>query len=244
MNTYVLWCITGAGHDIHGVVDVFKRLKSVLDFKVTLCFSDWGFRVARLYGVLRDLHGISSNEYMEEWLIGERGFYRVGRLYMGRYKFVVIAPASSNTIARIAHGLADTLPTLVFNQAVKSSVPVVIYPSDINDDVIYSVTSCYIDRGMCKCSILRDGCAALEHCVVNAIKLVNGKPFIDYRYCYGCGECVKYCLWGAVKCWDRVMVKPSTMDLVNIDLIRKYPYTIIVKNTVELYENMYRLLIS
>jgi len=48
----------------------------------------------------------------------------------GRYDFVLIAPATANTVAKIAHGIADTLVTNAAAQAMKVDVPVYIFPVD------------------------------------------------------------------------------------------------------------------
>jgi flavoprotein len=49
---------------------------------------------------------------------------------LGRYDRLVIAPATANTVAKCALGIADTLPTNLFAQAGKAGVPSVILPTD------------------------------------------------------------------------------------------------------------------
>ncbi|TIM81768.1 MAG: flavoprotein, partial [Mesorhizobium sp.] len=47
----------------------------------------------------------------------------VGEFYHSVYHTVVVAPASSNTVAKCVHGISDTLATNVFAQAGKCRVP-------------------------------------------------------------------------------------------------------------------------
>ena len=54
----------------------------------------------------------------------------VGAFYYGVYHTVVIAPATSNTVAKCVWGISDTLPTNVFAQAGKCLVPSIVFACD------------------------------------------------------------------------------------------------------------------
>lgn len=54
----------------------------------------------------------------------------VGEFYHGVYHTVVIAPASSNTVAKCVLGISDTLATNVFAQAGKCRVPAIVFACD------------------------------------------------------------------------------------------------------------------
>lgn len=60
----------------------------------------------------------------------------VGRLYAEAYHTVVIAPATSNTVAKCAFGLSDTLPTNMFAQAGKLGVPSLVFACDTEPVVV------------------------------------------------------------------------------------------------------------
>jgi flavoprotein len=60
----------------------------------------------------------------------------VGMLYQGDYHTVVIAPATSNTVAKCALGISDTLPTNLFAQAGKQCVPGIVFACDTEPSVI------------------------------------------------------------------------------------------------------------
>ena len=54
----------------------------------------------------------------------------VGRFYHRWYHTLVVAPATSNTVAKCVVGISDTLVTNVFAQAGKCRVPAIIYACD------------------------------------------------------------------------------------------------------------------
>lgn len=60
----------------------------------------------------------------------------VGMLYEDIYHTVVIAPATSNTVAKCAYGLSDTLPTNMFAQAGKLGIPTVVFACDTEPVVV------------------------------------------------------------------------------------------------------------
>src|SRR5258708_11499254 len=54
----------------------------------------------------------------------------VGLFYEGVYHTLVVAPATSNTVAKFVCGISDTLATNVFAQAGKCRVPVIVFACD------------------------------------------------------------------------------------------------------------------
>lgn len=59
----------------------------------------------------------------------------VGLFYQGQYHTVVIAPATSNTVAKCALGISDTLVTNIFAQAGKLRIPIIVFACD-NEPVV------------------------------------------------------------------------------------------------------------
>jgi len=49
---------------------------------------------------------------------------------------VVVAPATSNTVAKCAYGLSDTLPTNMFAQAGKLGIPGIVFACDTEPVVV------------------------------------------------------------------------------------------------------------
>ena len=60
----------------------------------------------------------------------------VGMLYDELYHTVVIAPATSNTVAKCAFGFSDTLPTNMFAQAGKLGIPGIVFACDTEPVVV------------------------------------------------------------------------------------------------------------
>ena len=57
-------------------------------------------------------------------------------LYDDIYHTVVIAPATSNTVAKCAFGISDTLPTNMFAQAGKLGIPGIVFACDTEPVVV------------------------------------------------------------------------------------------------------------
>lgn len=60
----------------------------------------------------------------------------VGALYDDVYHTVVVAPATSNTVAKCALGISDTLPTNIFAQAGKLAIPGIVFACDTEPVVV------------------------------------------------------------------------------------------------------------
>jgi flavoprotein len=54
----------------------------------------------------------------------------VGSFYYGVYHTLVVAPATSNTVAKCVFGISDSLVTNVFAQAGKCRVPTIVFACD------------------------------------------------------------------------------------------------------------------
>jgi len=121
------WCVTGSGHYLEESMALAQRLP-----QVDLFLSAAADEVLPLYGMRL------------EWLRERFRVFRdksassvpVGRLYAEAYHTVVIAPATSNTVAKCAYGLSDTLPTNLFAQAGKLGVPSLVFACDTEPVVV------------------------------------------------------------------------------------------------------------
>jgi flavoprotein len=59
----------------------------------------------------------------------------VGRFYRGGYRALVIAPATSNSVAKMVMGISDTLVTNLFAHAGKCRVPSIVLPCDTGSEL-------------------------------------------------------------------------------------------------------------
>lgn len=211
----ILWVVTGAGSMLResaGIAVALSRLHLV-----TVALTRAGFEVARIFGVLGLYRLAASGGYYRELVVEESasGLPVVNRVAARRYDVVVIAPASSDTVAKIAHGIADNLASSAASQALKTGTPLVILPSDA-PWVGETELPCRIDASRCT------GClACIPVCPTGAIVVAEGKARIDLRHCVGCSRCVSACSYAAIKCFDRAPVGHSALDEENLEKLRR-----------------------
>jgi len=117
----VAWGITGAGHYLPSCVDILLTINSLDIF-----LSKAAEEVLSSYGLYNKL---KNQQYT--LLCDDSASYRsVTKLYTGKYNLVVIAPVTSNSIAKMANGIADNLVTNLFAHAGKCRIPIVLFPCD------------------------------------------------------------------------------------------------------------------
>ncbi len=224
------WGITGAGHFLCESFEIFKKIKkSNPDIKVTTLVSRAGEEVVKMYGLENDLNLISDGSYLEEiFLEREQGASvpKTGRFLLGKYDALIISPATSNTTAKIACGIADTLITNAVAQAAKGGVPVYIVPVDIAGE-IKSRMPFFIDREICmKCEICPPGDYCPEHAITDQIDLLK---------CNGCGRCVSLCSYGAIR-GGMVKLKVRDVDAKNVSLLRELEGITVIENSQMIFD--------
>lgn len=206
------WGITGAGHLLLETFEVMERLAG--EHSISCFISSAGERVVKIYGLWGRLVKICPGGYYRE-VITEDAFHLAGRFLRRGYKALVVSPASSNTIAKIVSGIADTLVTSAVAQAEKGGVPVVIVPTD-QEGGGRTKLPYLIDRERCRgCK-----CIVAELCPARAIVFTEGLPRIDLGRCEGCGICLEQCPRGAISFGREVEFTPREVDLANLRKLR------------------------
>jgi len=112
------WAVTGSGHFFEECLELIRRLHDI-----DLFVSKAAAEVIRMYKsrlpadirIFRDTTASAAP---------------VGLFYEGVYHTLVVAPATSNTVAKFVYGISDTLATNVFAQAGKCRVPVIVFACD------------------------------------------------------------------------------------------------------------------
>jgi dihydromethanopterin reductase (acceptor) len=114
----IAWCITGAGHFLKESYEVFRTIKrgarpgasnlkpQTSNLTISIFISNAGVEVLRMYGIFDKLKEISNGDYMEEiFTEKEQGSSspKAGRFSLRKYDAVVVSPATSNTVAKIAY---------------------------------------------------------------------------------------------------------------------------------------------
>ncbi|NWF86218.1 archaeoflavoprotein AfpA [Candidatus Bathyarchaeota archaeon] len=131
----IAWGITGSGDKLSETIEAMKKIKELYvdNAIIEVYLSKAGEQVLKHYRVNDDLKVHFDRVWVE---VNANSPFLSGQLQMGRYAFLLIAPATSNTVAKIAVGIADSLLSNAAVQALKAFVPVYIMPSDYKEGII------------------------------------------------------------------------------------------------------------
>ncbi len=127
MTLRIAWGITGCGDYLKESLDIMKDLAREHNLDVRVYLSEAGEMVIKWYRLFIDLKASFPKTYSEK---SPNIPFLVGDLQLGKYAFLLITPSTSNTVAKIASGISDTLLTNAAAQAMKAKVPVYIFPAD------------------------------------------------------------------------------------------------------------------
>ena len=116
------WALTGSGHYIEECLNFLLTLDDV-----DLYLSQAAEEVIKMYGFTLD----DIRQKMPVYRDKAASSPPVGHFYKGYYHTFVMAPATSNTIAKCVLGISDSLVTNLYSQAGKCRVPSIVYPCDI-----------------------------------------------------------------------------------------------------------------
>jgi dihydromethanopterin reductase (acceptor) len=114
------WALTGSGHYFKECLDLLRELS-----EVDLFVSRAADEVLRMYK--QELGLPAAARIFRDTTASAAP---VGYFYYGVYHTLVLAPATSNTVAKCVFGISDTLATNVFAQAGKCRVPVIVFACD------------------------------------------------------------------------------------------------------------------
>jgi archaeoflavoprotein AfpA len=127
MTVRFAWAITGAGDYLRESVAVIRTALQRYGCEVLILVSKAGLKVVKWYKLQAELEALTSKVYVEE---DANTPFIAGALQKGIYRFLVVMPATANTVAKIVHGIADTLVSNCVAQAQKANLPIYIYPVD------------------------------------------------------------------------------------------------------------------
>ena len=123
----IAWGITGSGDKIIETVELMERLKGERGIEIVPHASKEGEVVLKFYKILKRVKEGFPGYKVER---SANAPFLASKLQLGKFDLFLIAPATANTVAKIAHGIADTLITNAALQAIKTNLPVYIYPVD------------------------------------------------------------------------------------------------------------------
>lgn len=115
------WAITGSGHYLRESLAILATLENVDVF-----LSRAAAEIIKQYSFQAQLDAAGHKVYQDK----TASSVPVELLYQGQYHTLVIAPATSNTIAKMAYGFSDSLVTNLFAQAGKTRVASIVFACD------------------------------------------------------------------------------------------------------------------
>jgi archaeoflavoprotein AfpA len=133
----VAWGITGSGDRLAETIEVMKQIKKQYDeaAEIQVFLSKAATTVLKYYRLENELKTNFERTYAE---VDSNTPFLAGWLQLGKYAFLLIAPATSNTVAKIACQIADTMLTNAVAMGLKASAPIYIMPSDMQEGVTYT----------------------------------------------------------------------------------------------------------
>jgi dihydromethanopterin reductase (acceptor) len=121
----IAWAVTGSGHYLEECLEIVRDLDDV-----DLFYSQAGVVGVRMYG--HDPKAITKGRVFR---VRAASSPPVGLFYRGDYHTLIVAPATSNTVAKMVLGLSDTLVTNVYAQAGKCRIPSIVLACDTEPEM-------------------------------------------------------------------------------------------------------------
>lgn len=122
LSPRIAWAVTGSGHYIEDCIELMLTLDDV-----DLYLSQAGEEVLKMYGI--QINGLRN--HLRIYRDKAASAPPVGLFYKSYYHTLIVAPTTSNTVAKCVLGIADSLVTNLYSQAGKCRVPNIVYPCDI-----------------------------------------------------------------------------------------------------------------
>jgi dihydromethanopterin reductase (acceptor) len=116
------WALTGSGHYLRECIDILNTLEDV-----DLFLSKAAAEILQQYGYIHNVGKVYQDKTASA--------VPVELFYHGAYHTVVIAPSTSNTVAKMVCGISDNLVTNIFAQAGKCRVPTIVFACDTEPEM-------------------------------------------------------------------------------------------------------------
>jgi archaeoflavoprotein AfpA len=133
----VAWGITGAGDKIAEILEVMKDLKKQSEdvVEIDVYVSKAADIVLKFYRLEDELKRNFPKVQVE---LNSNSPFLAAWMQMRKYEFLLIAPATSNTVAKLVNGIGDTLITNSAIMSLKAFVPVYVLPTDYKESIVYT----------------------------------------------------------------------------------------------------------
>jgi archaeoflavoprotein AfpA len=133
----IAWGISGAGDKIGEIFEIMKQIKKEYEniVEIQVFLSKAAETVMKFYGLEEDLKQSFRRVQVE---VNANSPFLAAWMQMRKYEFLLIAPGTSNTVAKIALGIGDTMLTNAASMSLKAFVPVYIVPTDYEEKTVYT----------------------------------------------------------------------------------------------------------
>jgi len=206
----IVWCLTGGGDFYDENYKVFTKLLSegqpilaIFSNAGAIVFNRYGFfwRLSKLkFSNPHVLFLFESEESLQpniQFLLGQANIsynvfpedpaFSLGIwLANQKIKCIIASPLTANSVAKLTHGVADTLIVNILSAGKKANQLIGVFPTDRGVDAILSKLPVRQKKPLLK-SIIN-----INVCTFGALKIVSS-TFVKYslEVCVGCQNCVK-----------------------------------------------------
>jgi archaeoflavoprotein AfpA len=131
----IAWGITGSGEKIAETVAIMREMKEkyIEEFDIRVYISKAGDQVLKYYNLSNMLETFFDKTWTE---INSNAPFLAGQIQLKEFEFLLIAPTTSNTVAKISLRIADTLLTNAAIMGQKTSTPIYIMPTDFREGIV------------------------------------------------------------------------------------------------------------
>ena len=240
MSINVAWGITGASQHMAATFDIFREAARWKEVRITTFLSAAGVEVVRMLGLWDDLQSISpGGPYRELLTPGLTGASaaRAVRFINREYDMLAVAPATTNTMAKIAAGISDTPVANAVTWAHKANVTVFILCTHTDIRQIESPFPYRIRLHRCKHC---DECPPAQACPTGALSTIMREPMIDPLRCTMCGECIPACPHDVVERLGTVGFRRRLLDAEVVEALRGTRGTVVLDSPHQLLPTLRR----
>ena len=122
------WGLTGSGHYLQECIERILALQGEVDLFLSRAVEE----VLHMYGFDTRIKDAGIRSFRDS----TASAVPVGQLYRGEYHTFVLAPATSNTVAKCVAGISDTLVTNMYAQSGKCRIPSIVFACDTEPVVV------------------------------------------------------------------------------------------------------------
>ncbi len=123
----LLWGITSSGCMLEETIDLMVAIRSWKRWQIEVMLSRETPFVLKYYHLWEKLNDNFAIVHEEN---GPKAPFLGGPIQKKRYDFIIVAPVTGNTMAKIAHGIADALVPNCVALGLKAAVEVGLFPTD------------------------------------------------------------------------------------------------------------------